>query len=170
MTSPQASSIRPPLRCRVRTTAHIRIKLRLKPLWARRVPPAHFRSATSLELVRASEGLQKTYKTNWFLSRSTFVAHRVSNNHQHPLNKYVLSVSSDVRHGSLAASPRSTRKQRKSSTIIGHMCKQWFCRAACLRAFVGQSAAPKVTTNQPCHVKAFIGPTGAQMTPTECQI
>ena len=82
----------------------------------------------------------------------------------------VFPVFRDVRRGSLAASPRSTKKRRTSSNTIGHMCKNGVGAQPVLRACFGQPAAQKVTTNQPCHVKAFIGPTGAQMTSTKCQI
>ena len=82
----------------------------------------------------------------------------------------MLWVSHDVRYGSLAASPRSTKKRRKSSTTIGNMCKNGVGAQPVLRAFFGQPAAQQVTNDQPCHVKAVIGPTGAQMTPTKCQI
>ena len=74
---------------------------------------------------------------------------------------------------SCAALWRQTRGQRKkdgqSSETIGNVCKNCLGAPCVLRALFGQPAAQQVTTNQPCHVKAFIGLTGAQMTPTKCQ-
>ena len=54
-----------------------------------------------------------------------------------------VSFFRNVPRGSLAPSPRSTKKGRKSSNFIGNMCKNGFGAPCLLRAVFGLPAAPK---------------------------